>query len=106
MHRLEKIRRRVRRAGERRVIPPAAGLRHAGLYLTPTGEKLVATAAPGGRHLLYHPLVWAGQAWVADMPVSYVITEEGHILTRSGGPTGWRIEDLSDTGHTARESAR
>lgn len=106
MHRMEKIRRRIRRAGERRPVQSERGLRHGGLYLTPAGEELVVAAAPGGRPLLYHPLVWAGRAWVVDMPVAYVITEEGHILTRSGGTTGWRIEDLSDTGRTAeRESA-
>lgn len=101
MHRVEKIRRRVRRAGERRQVRPEAGLRQGGLYLTPGGEKLVAATAPGGRHLLYHPLVWAGQAWVVDMPVAYVVTEEGHVVTRSGEPAGWRVEDLSDTGRTA-----
>lgn len=101
MHRLEKIRRRVRRAGERRPVRPEVVLRHGGLYLTPAGENLVVATAPGGRHLLYHPLVWAGRAWVVDMPVVYVVTEEGHVVTRSGEPTGWRLEDLSDTGRNA-----
>ena len=104
MHRLEKVRRRVRRAVERRQVQAEAGLRHGGLYLTPAGEELVAARAPGGRYILYHPLVWAGQAWVANMPVAYVITEEGHILTRSGGPKGWRIEDLKDTGRNAERA--
>jgi hypothetical protein len=104
MHRLEKIRRRVRRAGDRRQVQTEAGLRHGGLYVTPGGEKLVAAAAPGGRYILYHPLVWAGRARVVNVPVAYVVTEEGHLATRSGGPTGWRIEDLSDTGCTAERT--
>ena len=104
MHRVEKIRRRVRRVGERRQVQTEAGLRQGGLYVTPGGEKLVAATAPGGRYVLYHPLVWAGQAWVTNMPVAYVITEEGHVLTRSGEPTGWRVEDLRDTGRTAERA--
>jgi hypothetical protein len=78
-------------------------LKQGGVYATPSGEELVAAVAPGGRHLLYHPLVWAGRAWVVSMPVSYVVTEEGHILTRTGQGTGWRIEDLLDTGRAARK---
>ena len=103
MHRMEKIRRRLRRGGEHRPIRPEAGLMHGGLYVTPGGEKLVAATTPGGRHVLYHPLVWAGQAWVVDMPVAYVVTEEGHVVTRSGEPAGWRVEDLVDTHLTARK---
>lgn len=103
MDRMEKIRRRLRRGGEHRPIRPEAGLRQGGRYVTPGGEELVAATTPGGRHVLYHPLVWAGQAWVVDMPVAYVVTEEGHVLTRSGELAGWRVEDLVDTHLTARK---
>ena len=101
MHRVEKIRRRLRRGCERRQVQPQTGLRHGGLYVTPAGEELVAAAAPGGRYILYHPLVWAGQARVVNMPIAYVVTEEGHIVARSGEPTGRRVEDLVDTGRAA-----
>jgi hypothetical protein len=103
MHRVEKIRRRLRRGGEHRESYPEAGLRHGGIYAAPDGEEFVAAVAPGGRHILYHPLVWAGRSWVVSMPVAYVVTEEGHVLTRSGEPAGWGVEDLVDTRLTARK---
>lgn len=103
MRRMEKIRRRLGGArAARATAAPRLELRQGGVYALPDGTELVAAAAPGGRHLLYHPLVWAGQAWVVQMPVAYVVIEEGDILTRAGRPTGWRIEDLSDMGRTAR----
>jgi hypothetical protein len=104
VHRVEKIRRRLRRGGGPQPVQPEAGLRHGGLYVAPSGEKLVAAAAPGGRYILYHPLVWAGRAWVVNMPVAYVVTEKGHVATRSGEPTGWRIEDLGRMGCAAEQT--
>lgn len=102
MRRAEKIRRRLGAArAAHRVAAPRPGLRRGGVYALPDGTEIVAAAAPGGRYLLYHPLVWAGQAWVVSMPVSYVVTEEGHVLTRAGRPTPWRVEDLTDLCRTA-----
>lgn len=102
MSRARKIRQRLgdeRR--RRRITPSEVALTHGGLYSLPDGTMVVAAVAPGGRHLLYHPIVWAGQAWLVDMPVSFVITEEGHLYTRSGRPTGWGVEDLEDTHRAA-----
>lgn len=104
MHRVEKIKRRLRRGGENGRIRSESGLRHGGLYVAPDGETLVAATAPGDRHVLYHPLIWAGRAWVVDMPIAYVVTDKGHLVTRSGEPTGWRVEDLGDTGRTAEKA--
>ena len=102
MHRAEKIRRRLRAGKRPHEGTPPAGLRHGGVYALPGGSELVAAVAPGGRYLLYNPLVWAGRAWVVQMPVSYVVTEEGHVLTPKGQPTGWRVEDLLDKRRAAR----
>ena len=104
MHRAEKIRRRLRAGEKPREETPQLRLRYGGVYALPDGAELVAAVAPGGRCVLYHPLVWAGQAWVVNMPVAFVVTEEGHVLTRTGEPTGWRVEDLVDTRRTARRN--
>ena len=96
MSRVEKIRRRRRNERGHRGTPSGASLTHGRLYALPDGTEFAAAVAPGGRHVLYHPLVWAGQAWIVGMPVSFVITEEGHVLTPTGRPTGWRVEDLVD----------
>ena len=102
MRRVEKIRRRVDMArAARRVAAPRSEFRQGGVYALPDGTELVAAAAPGGRYLLYHPLVWAGRAWVVEMPVAYVVTPEGHLFTRAGRPTPWRVEDLTDLRRTA-----
>jgi hypothetical protein len=99
---VEKIRRRVGVArAARRVAAPRPEFRQGGVYALPDGTELVVAAAPGGRYLLYHPLVWAGRAWVVDMPVAYVVTAEGHVFTRAGRPTLWRVEDLTDLRRTA-----
>ena len=101
MSRARKTRQRL--GDERRHCgtPSEVALTHGSFYTLPDGTIVVAAVAPGGRHLLYHPVVWAGQAWLVDMPVSFVITEEGHLYTRSGRPTGWRVEDLEDTHRAA-----
>ena len=101
MRRVEKIRRRLDGARTVRAAASGFGLRTGGVYSLPDGTELVAAVAPGGRCLLYHPLVWAGQSWVAQMPVSYVVAEEGHLLTRAGLRTPWRVEDLRDLRRTA-----
>ena len=97
MHRAEKIRRRLKAGKKPREDTTQVRLRHGGVYALPGGAELVAAAAPGGRNVLYHPLVWSGQAWVVNMPVAFVVTEEGHLFKRTGEPTGWRVEDLVDT---------
>ena len=28
---------------------------------------------------------------LVNMPVAYVVTEEGHVVPRSGEPAGWRV---------------
>ena len=70
VRRVEKIRRRLGAArASHGSTAPQPELRQGGAYSLPDGTELVAAPAPGGRYLLYHPLVWAGQAWVVEMPV-------------------------------------
>jgi hypothetical protein len=79
------------------------GFREGGIYQTPDGSEVIAgVPCGGGRCFLYLPLVWAGRSWIIGMPVAYEITPEGSIITGKGAATGWRGEQLSDTGRTAR----
>jgi hypothetical protein len=105
VRRVEKIRGRLGRASHR-ATAPGQELRQGGVYSLPDGTELVAAAAPGGRHLLYHPRVWAGHARVVEKPVAYVVTPEGHIFTSAGRLTPWRVEDLTDLRRTAVRGGR
>lgn len=79
------------------------GLRSGGVYLMPDGSEVIAgVACGGGRCFLYRPLVWEGRPWIIGMPVAYEITHDGSIVTGKGAATGWRREQLSDTGRAAR----
>jgi hypothetical protein len=86
--------------------PMTLPLRLHGLYTLPDGgEAVVGAGAGGGPYFLYHPLVWKGAAWVVNMPVAYVVDGFGRIQNGKGLETGWRVDDLSDTGETLHRGA-
>jgi hypothetical protein len=101
VQRVEKIRRRLRAPKGSRDCPPPDDLKQGGVYALPDGTELVAGVGRAGRYFLYHPLVWAGKAWIVSMPIAYEIDAEGRVLTHTGRPTGWRSADLIDTQRVA-----
>lgn len=75
------------------------GLREGGVYRLPDGEELIATNDMRGGYLLYAPEVWA--AFGGRGPAEYdAVVSRGEIVTCTGRPTRWRVQDLSDTGQT------
>lgn len=78
----------------------SGNLREGGVYVLPDGEELIATDDRRGGFLLYTPGVWA--AFRGRGPAEYDAEPRGEIVTCTGTPTPWRVEDLSDTGRTER----
>ena len=101
MQRVEKIRRRLRAPKRDLICSPPNDLKQGSVYALPDGTELVAGVGRAGRYFLYHPLVWAGKAWIVSMPIAYEIDGEGRVLTHAGRPTSWRVADLIDTGRVA-----
>ncbi|HYE65337.1 MAG TPA: hypothetical protein VD966_07135 [Pyrinomonadaceae bacterium] len=100
MQRIEKIRRRIKEAKEDRRPAQGSRLRQCGVYALPNGKEFVVGVGREGHYFLYHPLIWKGRAWIVNMPVAYEISPEGAIVTGTGQPTCWSIEDLTDTSQT------
>ncbi len=71
-------------------------LKQGAVYRLPNGTELVVGVGRGGRYFLYHPLVWKGRAWIVNMPVEYEVDARGQIITGTGQPTSWHIQDLTD----------
>jgi hypothetical protein len=72
-------------------------LRERGIYRLPDGQELVVTECSPGKYCAY-----TVRAWRAFGLAEFLLSEGGEIL-KGGGPTGWRVEDLSDTGETAQQ---
>ena len=71
-------------------------LRERGVYKAPDGKELVACAGILGYYLLY------SLTRAASGIPAYVIDAAGHITSETQ-PTGWKAEDLRDTGRTFLE---
>jgi len=107
MTRLEKVRRRLKAAKDRERTSRQVELKQGGVYALPNGMELVAGVGRAGRYFLYHPLVWAGQAWIVTLPITCEVDAEGRVLSHKGSPTGWRVGDLTDLHRTVeRQSSR
>jgi hypothetical protein len=72
------------------------GLRESGVYALPDESEVIAVVDIRGTYLLYAPQDWG---LYPHVPAMYEVYASGRIHYR-GGPTRWRIEDLSDTGRT------
>ncbi len=72
-------------------------LKQCAVYTLPNGTELVVGVGREGRYFLYHPLVWKGEAWIVSMPVEYEVDAHGRIITGTGQPTSWDVQDLTYT---------
>lgn len=72
-------------------------LRRLGIYVLPDDTELVAVADERGGYLLYTLADWK---LYPNVPAAYEVYALGGLY-RQGKPTGWRVEDLTDTGRTA-----
>ena len=99
MQRVEESRRRP--VAARAQKGAGAALKQGSVYALPDGTELVVGVGRESHYFLYHPLVWQGRAWIVNMPIAYEVDAEGLIHTRTGEPTSWRVEDLTDLNRTA-----
>ena len=74
----------------------AGGLRERGIYRLPDGQEVVVSACGGEEYCMF-----ASATYDSFGLAEYLISSEGKIL-KGTEPTGWGVEDLSDTGRTAR----
>ncbi len=72
-------------------------LKQSALYALPNGTELVVGVGRECHYFLYDPLVWKGYAWIINMPIEYEVNERGLIITGTGQPTSWHVQDLTDT---------
>jgi hypothetical protein len=72
-------------------------LRERGVYSLPDEREIVATGCGGGEQLCLYDT----QTYESFGLAEYLVDAEGQIL-EDGKPTGWRLEDLTDTGRTAK----
>jgi hypothetical protein len=75
-------------------------LRQGGLYRLPDGTEVIVGVGRNSHYFLYHLRLWTIAAWIVSMPVAFESRENGKLVTGSGKPTQWSIEDLMDTGIT------
>jgi len=75
-------------------------LREQGIYALPDGREFVAHAVFRGGYVLYTPGDW--EFYGIHL---YETNAAGQVRSK-GQPTLWRIQDLSDTGRTARSRTR
>ena len=71
-------------------------LRERGIYRLPDGQDVVVSACGGEEYCMF-----ASATYDSFGLAEYLISSEGQILMGTE-PTGWGVEDLSDTGRTAR----
>jgi hypothetical protein len=79
------------------VIEHYRDLRIGGVFRLPNGAEIVIGVGRASRYFLYDLNAWAETHWILCLPVAYEIDAEGWIVTTSGQPTSWRVEDLIDT---------
>jgi hypothetical protein len=72
------------------------GLRELGVYALPDGSEYVASTIYSGRCCLYSP-----PAWCLCAGAELRVDARGRLLRRDV-PTWWYVDDLKDTGRTAR----
>lgn len=89
----------VSTATARAYASKAGGLRELGVYALPDGREYVASTIYSEGCCLYTPPTW-GLFAGAELRVD----KQGRLL-RHGSPTRWNVNDLKDTGRTARYPA-
>ena len=74
----------------------AKKLRERGIYRLPDGREVVVSECGAGAYCLFSAATYA-----AFGLAEYLLDQDGRI-SAGGAPTGWRSEDLADTGRTAK----
>jgi len=75
-------------------------LREQGIYALPDGREFVAHAVFRGGYVLFTPRDWEFSG------IHFYETNPAGQIRSKGQRTSWRIEDLTDTGRTARSRSR
>jgi hypothetical protein len=75
-------------------------LRESGVYTLPSGGELVVHTVFRGGYFLYTP-----EAWEFNGTHKYESDTAGR-MRRNGCATEWQIDQLADTGRTARARSR
>ena len=75
---------------------PQQTLRERGIYTLPGGQEVVVSACGGEEYCMF-----AAATYDAFGLAEYLVSREG-LIFRGTEPTGWGVEDLNDTGRTAR----
>ena len=76
------------------------GLRERGIYRLPDSREFIVHAVFRGGYVLYTP-----EAWEYYGMHAYESDAEGRMRV-NGRLTYWRVEDLRDTGRTARSRSK
>lgn len=85
-------------------------LRERGIYTTPGGKQFVASRTRRSIFQIGKAAIQTGfgnifflfsrYAWAFHDQPDFMVDEKGRVVLDEANP-GWRIEDLTDTGHTA-----
>jgi hypothetical protein len=83
-------------APQRASASPRPKLRELGIYALPDGSEFIVST-------LYHDgcSIYTPHAWETSGAAEYRVDRDGRLLRR-GTPSAWNVEDLKDTGKTAR----
>ena len=79
-----------------RPASPRTKLRELGIYALPDGNELIVST-------IYHDgcNIYTPHSWETFGTAEYWVDGDG-LLLRRGEPSKWKLEDLRDTGKTAR----
>ncbi len=88
------------------------GLREHGVYSFPDGTQVVSRAREAGGSVLYYLADWelfgSFEVEAERNAPAFRIVEANSMgqIFRFGLPTQWYLDDLTDTGHTAKQNTR
>ena len=74
----------------------AKKLRERGVYRLPDGREVVVSECSDGEYCLFTAETYA------TFGMAEYLLDRGGRISAGGEPTGWRVEDLADTGRTAK----
>jgi hypothetical protein len=89
----------IQQATSRAYASKTGGLRELGVYTLPDGSEYVASTIYAEGCCLYTP-----PSWGLFAGATLRVDKQGRFLRR-GSPTRWNVDDLRDTGRTARYPA-
>jgi hypothetical protein len=73
-----------------------SGLRLHGIYTLPDGTEVIVGAGRYDRYFLYSLLDWGSGLLTINLPIAFEVGDKGQIITGTGYPTPWTINDLTD----------